>query len=129
MQLGFNENILHNGQTYHVQTEDGGKKNPMITTTIFKGGGIVTTKRTSYADILKSNQLNIVVKEIVRKQHNTVVNDLKKGVFDEVAQTPSEAKEKTPTVEKSKDVSLSSEEKKEIDDIILEYLSIGEKKQ
>ncbi len=129
MQLGFNNNILHNGKEYHVQTEDGGKKNPVVATTIFKEGGIIASKKTNYGMILKSEKLDTVVKEIMRKQHSAVIKDLEKGFFDEGSRTPSEEKKKTPTGGKSEDTPLSSEGEKGIDDIILEYLSIGDKKK
>ena len=82
MQLGFNENVMHNGVRYHIQTEDGGKKNPVITTLLFKEGVIMSSKRTSYADIIKSDNLDLVVKEIMREQHGAMLKNLKDGVFD-----------------------------------------------
>src|SRR3990172_6156215 len=67
MQLGFNENVMHKEVRYHVQTEDGGRKNPVITTLLFKEGIIISSKRTSYADIIKSDKLDVVVNEIMTK--------------------------------------------------------------
>ena len=54
MVQGFNINILHKGKMYHVQTEDSGVKNPHVITHIFVGGNIVSSRKTSYADIVKS---------------------------------------------------------------------------
>lgn len=126
MQLGFNENVIHKGVRYHVQTEDGGRKNPVITTLLFKEGIIISSKRTSYADIIKSDRLDVVVKEIMRDQHGTMLKNLKNGVFDEKKEIksapPIKAAEKI--VEKEGGPLVSE---KSLDDIILEYLSISEK--
>ncbi len=82
MQLGLNENVIHNGMVYHIQTEDGGIKKPVITTLLFKGGAIISSKRTTYADIIKSDKLEIVVKEIMSDQHNSMLKSLIDGKFD-----------------------------------------------
>lgn len=82
MNFGYNQNVNHKGETYHVQTEDGGKSNPVITTLLFKDGTILAVKRTSYADIIKSDELNRVVKEIMREQHIAILKDLRAGLFD-----------------------------------------------
>ena len=125
MQLGFNENVMHNGVRYHIQTEDGGKKNPIITTLLFKEGIILSSKRTSYADIIKSDKLDLVVKEIMRDQHGTMLKTLKDGIFDKKEErTPPQVKGSEKTEEK-KGAALVSE--KGLDDIILEYLSMSEK--
>ncbi|WDT80574.1 MAG: hypothetical protein MPW14_01900 [Candidatus Manganitrophus sp.] len=39
MLSGINTDIQFKGEVYHVQTEDGGTNNPIITTLLFKGGG------------------------------------------------------------------------------------------
>lgn len=82
MQLGYNQNVTYKGETFHVQTEDGGRSNPVISTAVFKGGSIVGSRRTSYADIIKYDKLDTVVKDLMRDQHRGVIEDLLKGVFD-----------------------------------------------
>ncbi len=82
MNFGHNQNINRNGEMYHVQTEDGGRNNPVITTLVFKDGIVLGSRRTSYADILKSNELDKVVREVMREQHASVIKDLMAGLFD-----------------------------------------------
>jgi len=82
MNFGHNQNVNYNGQMYHVQTEDGGKNNPVITTLVFKDGIVLGSRRTSYADILKSDELDKVVREVMREQHSSVIKDLMAGLFD-----------------------------------------------
>jgi hypothetical protein len=125
MQLGFNENVMHKDVIYHIQTEDGGKKNPIITTLLFKEGSIIASKRTSYADIIKSDKLGVVVKEIMRDQHGTMLKNLKDGVFDKKEEKlEPQAKSVEKVVEKQGGPLVSE---KSLDDIILEYLSVSEK--
>ncbi|MBI3754065.1 MAG: hypothetical protein HY266_08515 [Deltaproteobacteria bacterium] len=134
MQLGFNENVIHKGTVYHIQTEDGGRKNPVITTLLFKEGIILSSKRTSYADIIKSDKLDLVVKEIMRDQHGTMLKNLKDGVFDKKEE---KAAPQVKPAEKlvHEGLNRGTEEKeggqlvseKSLDDIILEYLSASEK--
>jgi predicted glutamine amidotransferase len=125
MQLGFNENVIHNGVMYHAQTEDGGKKNPVITTLLFKEGSIISSKRTSYADIIKSDKLQVVVKEIMRDQHGTMLKNLKDGVFDKKEEKVEPQVKGAEKVEEKKGAPLVSE--KSLDDVILEYLSLSDK--
>lgn len=125
MQLGFNENVMHNGVRYHIQTEDGGRKNPVITTLLFKEGIIMSSKRTSYADIIKSDKLDLVVKEIMRDQHGTMLKNLKDGVFDKKEERVEPQVKGAEKTEEKQGASLVSE--KGLDDIILEYLSMSEK--
>ena len=125
MQLGFNENVMHNGVRYHIQTEDGGRKNPIITTLLFTEGIILSSKRTSYADIIKSDKLDLVVKEIMRDQHGTMLKNLKDGLFDKKGEKVEPQVKGAEKAEEKKGASLVSE--KGLDDIILEYLSMSEK--
>lgn len=125
MQLGFNENVIHKGNVYHIQTEDGGRKNPVITTLLFKEGVIMSSKRTSYADIIKSDKLDLVVKEIMRDQHGTMLKNLKDGVFDKKEEKVEPQVKGAEKVEEKRGGALISE--KSLDDIILEYLSMSEK--
>lgn len=134
MQLGINQNITYKGNVYHIQTEDGGRKNPLITTLLFQKGTILASKRTGYADILKSDKLDLVVRELMDEQHSSVRRDLEQGRFDKGPEPrvkteeekeepgeqaagregPSEQKLKTPPVDE-----------KSLDDFVFESLSLG----
>lgn len=135
MQLGFNENVIHNGVVYHIQTEDGGRKNPVITTLLFREGIILSSKRTSYADIIKSDKLDLVVKEIMRDQHGTMLKNLKDGVYDkkEAPAAPAQAKHAEKLVPEGLNRGIEEKEggqlisEKSLDDVILKYLSVSEK--
>ncbi|KIH76299.1 hypothetical protein SAMN05660860_00070 [Geoalkalibacter ferrihydriticus] len=82
MVVGFNHNVRYEGELYHVQTEDGGQKNPFIITLLYRGGTIIASKKTSYADIIKADRLASVVEDLMKEQHKTMLRRLKDGGFD-----------------------------------------------
>jgi hypothetical protein len=94
MVFGFNHNVRYKGEVFHVQTEDSGVAAPHIITLLYKGGVILASKKTSYADILKIENLDAVVEELMKDQHKAMMRCLKAGELDQRAfQTPPSAKE------------------------------------
>jgi hypothetical protein len=81
---GFNHNIKHKGKVYHVQTEDSGASNPHIITHLFVGGNILATKKASYADIVKSENLPELVRDMMEEQHKQMLRNLVNGTYDNV---------------------------------------------
>jgi hypothetical protein len=82
MVLGFNHNVRYKGDVFHIQTEDSGVANPHIITLLYRGGTILSSKKTSYADILKIENLEQVVEELMKEQHKEMLRRLKQGEFD-----------------------------------------------
>ena len=94
MVLGFNHNVRYKGEVFHVQTEDSGVASPHIITLLYRGGVILASKKTSYADILKMENLDTIVEELMKDQHKAMMRRLKAGEFDQRAfQNPPSAKE------------------------------------
>ena len=85
MVLGFNHNLMYKGEVFHVQTEDSGVVTPHIITLLYRGGVIISSKKTSYSDILKMDNLDVVVEELMKEQHKEMMRRLKTGEFDEKA--------------------------------------------
>lgn len=81
---GFNHNIKHKGKVYHVQTEDSGASNPHIITHLFVGGNILATKKASYTDIVKSENLPELVRDMMEEQHKQMLRNLVNGTYDNV---------------------------------------------
>ena len=79
---GFNHNVKYRGRIFHCQTEDSGIGNPHIITHLFVGGNILATKKTSYADIVKTDRLEEVVSELMQEQHKEILKKLLSGSFD-----------------------------------------------
>ncbi|MBE0596483.1 MAG: hypothetical protein IH614_04370, partial [Desulfuromonadales bacterium] len=82
MVVGYNHNFRYKGVLYHVQTEDGGRNSPAIITHLFTGGTILSSKKTSYADILKIDRLESVVEELMKEQHREMLRRLRDGELD-----------------------------------------------
>jgi len=100
---GFNHNIKHKGKVYHVQTEDSGASNPHIITHLFVGGNILATKKASYADIVKSENLAELVRDMMEEQHKQMLRNLVNGTYDNVdrsatAYQPGELAKEPPKV-------------------------------
>lgn len=84
MVVGFNHNFRYKNEMFHVQTEDGGLKSPNIITLLYRGGTILASKKTSYADITKTTNLDQVVEELMKEQHKEMLRRLKDGEFDAI---------------------------------------------
>lgn len=141
---GYNHNVKYHDQIYHIQTEDSGVDNPHIITLLYIGGNILARRKTSYADIIKNENLNEVVRELMQEQHKQMLRDLKGGVFDKakviepqkVPEAPKEvappAQQKTIDIDRGDDVEspfggdLISD--RSLDEVILSYLAADEKK-
>ncbi|MCK5825880.1 MAG: hypothetical protein KAG93_02500 [Desulfuromusa sp.] len=83
MIVGFNHNITYQSVSFHVQTEDGGLRRPQLVTLLYHGGTIISSKKTTYADIIKVDNLDQVVEELAKEQHKGMLRSLTKGEFDE----------------------------------------------
>ncbi|HLB12976.1 MAG TPA: hypothetical protein VJO15_08475 [Dehalococcoidia bacterium] len=81
MLTGFNTDFKYKGVVYHVQTEDNGRQNPVIVTLLYKGGAILASRKISYADIVKYERLEKVVRGLMEEQHKQVIRDLVAGKF------------------------------------------------
>src|SRR6266545_949474 len=143
MVVGFNHNVMYKGEVFHIQTEDSGLANPHIITLLYRGGTILGSKKTSYADIIKMENLEQVVEELMKEQHKEMLRSLKAGHFDErvfgsrsAAIAPESASlEKKPAVaapppppaprQAPREISNSSQT---LDEVILDYLVRGEQK-
>lgn len=106
MLLGYNHNINYKGSVFHIQTEDSGVKNPHIITLLYREGVILCSKKTSYADILKIDNLEAVVEDLMKEQHKDMLRRLKSGEFDDKAfgapqQQPPKAPPQEPEEERS----------------------------
>jgi hypothetical protein len=79
---GYNHNVKYKDRIFHVQTEDSGVENPHIITHVFVGGNIIESRKTSYADIVKSDRLNEMLVELMQDQHKAMLRDLIVGRYD-----------------------------------------------
>jgi len=79
MLTGMNTEMPYKGDVYHVQTEDGGVTHPVITTLLFKGGTILLSKKTNYANHSDGDCSSEAVKHLMKEQHKMMLKDLVAG--------------------------------------------------
>ena len=81
-------------------------------TLLYQGGAILASRKTSYADIIKFERLDKVVRELMEEQHKQVIRDLVSGKFGrQGGQEAAEEAEPGTGADKG------------LDDIILDYLA------
>ncbi len=105
MLVGYNTNIPYKDKTYHVQTEDNGKNNPVIVTLLYSQGAILASKKTSYADIISEPDYERKVRELMKAQHKVMIKELIAGKYtgDQKEQAKAKAEVKVEVQEESKE--------------------------
>lgn len=83
MITGYNTDVQYDGRTFHVQTEDKGAGNPVIESLVYTGGEIVTTRRNSYAELLRDGRLpEAEIQKRMESQHQMLIREIVSGKFD-----------------------------------------------
>ncbi|MBT1075363.1 hypothetical protein [Geobacter grbiciae] len=138
MVVGFNHNVMYKGEVFHVQTEDSGIANPHIVTLIYREGTIIAARKTSYADIIKVDNLERVVEELMKEQHKGMLRRLKNGEFDarafpsitppaaQPAPKPAAVPQAAPPVPPKQPV-RPQEKPSSLDEVILDFLMTDDK--
>jgi hypothetical protein len=106
--VGYNTNVRHKGNLYHIQTEDSGVNRPHVITQLFADGGrIIASEKTSYAEHVEAENLAGIVKQLMQDQHKRVFVGLRDGVYDDDGPTKTGTSgddEKTPPKEVTTEV-------------------------
>lgn len=128
MITGFNTDIKHSEKVYHVQTEDKGTANPYIESLVYVGGEILASKKTSYAEQLKNGVDEKWILGLMEQQHRTMIAAIKRGRFDQPADTTKTATSLPTLAGTSSAVSESAaplpiNEEKTLDQVIIDYLA------
>ena len=133
MITGFNTDIKHTEKVYHVQTEDKGVGNPYIETLVYVGGEILASKKTSYAEQLKTGVDDKWIGGLMEQQHRTMIAAIKRGRFDQPADvTRSGQRTPLPTLAQPQDAGVvfdegvspvTVSEEKTLDQVIIDYLA------
>lgn len=132
MITGFNTDIKHNEKVYHVQTEDKGVGNPYIESLVYVGGEILASKKTSYAEQLKVGVDDKWIGGLMEQQHRTMIAAIKRGRFDQPAETTKTMQERPSQATLAQDASaavagasapMRIDEEKTLDQVIIDYLA------
>jgi hypothetical protein len=81
---GYNTDIDYAGTTYHVQTEDKGRSNPIVESLVYARGEILYSKRTSYQDLVDENVEPDAVAALMERQHHAIVDAIHHGRLEEL---------------------------------------------
>ncbi|MCD4688803.1 MAG: hypothetical protein K8R55_05655 [Desulfuromonadaceae bacterium] len=126
---GFNHNFRYKGETFHIQTEDGGQKNPRIVTQLFRGGTVLGSQKQSYDELFGLVDLSQQVESRMQEQHKEMLRRLRSGEFDETIATlvASAPAQDSPPEEQADAAESEPQEAAElpidIDDLVFAYLS------
>ena len=82
MITGHNTDVEYAGRSYHVQTEDKGRNNPVIESLIYSRGEILDSRRSSYADAIKDGYDEKIVIRLIEQQHGRMLREVRNGRFD-----------------------------------------------
>ncbi len=128
MITGSNTNVRHSGRLFHVQTEDSGRKHPHVISHLYYQGTILGSEKTTYADLMSSDNLDGEVKALMERQHQSMLDRLKGGEFDAViaerlGQSVPEATSEPPKPEvQPTSFGAQAGSEKPLDEVILNYL-------
>jgi hypothetical protein len=79
---GFNSQIKYKGTSFHIQTQDKGTQVNHLESLIYKSGGIISSRKTSYASLLGGPDFEKKVNQLMKKQHLVIINEISEGKFD-----------------------------------------------
>ncbi len=82
MITGHNTDVEFRGRVYHVQTEDKGRRNPVIETLIYSKGQVIQAVRSSYADMAGESFSDTELISRIEHQHRSCVRDVRNGKYD-----------------------------------------------
>ena len=134
MITGFNTDIKHNEKVYHVQTEDKGVGNPYIESLVYVGGEILASKKTSYAEQLKTGVDDKWIGGLMEQQHRTMIAAIKRGRFDQPADLTRTGERVSPATIGVDNIpvpptpaagtpALTIDEERTLDQVIIDYLA------
>jgi tetratricopeptide (TPR) repeat protein len=73
-QCEFSSNITVKDVTYHVQTEDTGKKCCKIVSRVYRQGEVVFTKKSDYSHLLKLKEPESKISALLESQHRATID-------------------------------------------------------
>jgi len=119
---GFNTDIEHSGTTYHVQTEDKGRANPLVESLVYTSGEILYTRRTPYHDLVEQDVDREAIASLMEKQHRSIVNAVQAGGLARLTGGIEEIAADDDTTMVHREIEAVSGEEPSLDQVILDYL-------
>ena len=80
---GYNSDIIFQGKTYHVQTEDWGEEKSFVVTRVFQSGSVVISVKTHYESLEAESVASgrRAIQFGMREQHQKVLDQLVSGAL------------------------------------------------
>ena len=132
MLTGYNTDIDYAGTTYHVQTEDKGRLNPIVESLVYARGEILYSRRTSYRDLVEEEVENSAIATLMERQHHTLVEAIRRGRLAQLTDQPELISEDDDTsISRDDDDGIAGAEgmggdgvdEPTLDQVILDYLA------
>ena len=81
MEKCYNSDLIVGGKKVHIQTEDWGAHNPYIVTTVFSGGSVLKSHKTSYSEVAPLGVPTDVqaIRLATKTQHYKILDGLVSG--------------------------------------------------
>jgi len=81
--VGYNDNVLHQGRVFHVQTEDAGARRGYVVTHLFADGGrVVKTAKQPYPQQSDGEERVAELRALMRHQHEAMIAAVQGGELD-----------------------------------------------
>jgi hypothetical protein len=86
MEIGFNNDVVYRGATFHIQTEDHGGHDQKVSTQLFYRGAIIDTRTVSYANLIREiandEERRDKIRKVMVKSHRSLYKRLFAGEYD-----------------------------------------------
>jgi hypothetical protein len=119
---GFNTDIQHSGTTYHVQTEDKGRSNPLVESLVYTSGEILYTRRTPYHDLVEQDVDREAIASLMERQHRSIVDAVQAGGLARLTGEIEEVAAEDDTTITHRGVEAVKGDEPSLDQVILDYL-------
>jgi len=120
---GYNTDIEYSGTTYHVQTEDKGRNNPLVESLVYTSGEILYTRRTPYHDLVEQEIDKEAIASLMERQHRSIVEAVHAGRLEQLTGEIAVPDDDDTTVTHGNEKrSGSAEDEPSLDQVILDYL-------
>lgn len=119
---GYNTDIVHSGTTYHVQTEDKGRSNPLVESLVYTSGEILYTRRTPYDDLVEQDVDREAIASLMERQHRSIVDAVQSGGVERLKGQLEEVPAEDDTTIIHRDEESEAAAEPSLDQVILDYL-------
>ena len=119
---GFNTDIQHSGTTYHVQTEDKGRGNPLVESLVYTSGEILYSRRTPYDDLVEQDVDREAIATLMERQHRSIVDAVHTGGLARLTGKIEQIAADDDTTITHRETEPDTGEEPSLDQVILDYL-------